>query len=128
MVLQHPEGVISSQGAKLCTLPWDKKLCNSKFLNFCQFDEKMCLFYSFYLLFFVKLTEKPQFCKIPSIWRKIGKLCKAFYPMGKKALQNRLASIWQKNWNCKGNFFPIVYLVNHIEIVFLHRLLNKHNH
>ena len=35
-----------------------------------------------------------------------------------QALQNRLASIWQKNWNCKGNFFPIVYLVNYIAIYY----------
>ena len=54
-------------------------------------------------------------------------MCKGFFPMGQKALLKSFATshgiktfaqylIWRKNCNCKGNFFPIVYLVNHIEI------------
>ena len=47
------------------------------------------------------------FAKLFIPWEK--KLCQ-------KALQTCVASIWRKNWCCKGNFFLIVYLVNHIEI------------
>ena len=77
--------------------------------------------------FFVKLTSFLAFTThFSSNWQKNhhcaakmqisvnlttnSKSCKAFYPMG-----------WfhGKDWICIGNVFPIIYLVNHIEIIFL---------
>ena len=110
---------------KFCYIPWEsfpnftKKTCKA----LCRFFfVKLSSFYSFTFHFFVKLTENPQFCKIPSIWRKIGKCAKLFFPwdVAKVFCNSKLHyGLWfdGKNWNCKGNFFSIVYLVNHIEIL-----------
>ena len=83
---------------KTFALPWDKKLCNSKFINFRQFDEK---YFHSIAFTYVKLTEKPQFCCLNANFRqfdeKLENCAKLFIPWGKKlckkALQNRLASI-----------------------------------
>ena len=114
----------------LCTIPWDKNLCRFFSWNWVHFIA--------FTSFFRQIDGKQQFCCLMQKFRqfdgKIGKLCKAFYPMGcckaflqsflshgKKSFAKKLCKlVWLqfdgKNWCCKGNFFQIVYLVNHIEI------------
>ena len=56
---------------------------------------------------------------LKSIATSLGKLQWSF-AISKKSLGNfsiANLSIWRKNWICTINFFPIVYLVNHIEIL-----------
>ena len=62
----------------LCTIPWDQNLCRFFFV-------KLTSFHSFYFLFYVKLTEKPQFCCFMQNSINLTEnfnLCKAFFPMG----------------------------------------------
>ena len=84
----------------LCNFLWDKKLCNFFSVKLTTEDFNLLTFSSNhdrFLIFSVNLTKFATLCKIPSIWRKSAKLfipwdvakvfCKAFCPMGKKALQ-----------------------------------------
>ena len=61
---------------------------------------------------------EKKLCK-KSIWRKKMMVqrffAKLFVPWEKKLCKNQFDG---KKWCCKGNFFPLGYLVNHIEIFF----------
>ena len=70
--------------------------------------------------FYVNLTKKSEFVQRFFSHGMLQRFfAKLFVPWEKKLCKK---SIWRKNWNCKGNFFLIVYLVSHIEITISWRL------